>query len=154
MADILEESRNPASTAYQSSHKNDSKGRIPLKKDNDSSKDSDNSKARGKGKKFIPRRKGQGQGNSQNKNRKGPFKAEFSCAITNYNLATGGYSSDEPELLSNSDSDLDVDLALNNSKGKGYKRPKDHKERKKSLHIRDSLLYDTGSSVHIINNRK
>ena len=64
MADILEESRNPAYTTYQSSHKNDSKERIPPKKDNDSSKDSDNSKARGKGKNFIPRRKGQGQGNS------------------------------------------------------------------------------------------
>ena len=167
MADILEETRNTASTAYKSTHKTNLKGNSFNKEKNSNSKDTRNSgpksskkpnssNNRGKDKEREKENRGQRRWpKNKDKESQGQKSSDFACAISTFNIATGGYSSADEELCesfsspSDSESENEIELALNSKRNS-----RDPEQAPKGPPSRDSLLYDTGSTVHIINAKK
>ncbi|KAK2068620.1 hypothetical protein P8C59_003252 [Phyllachora maydis] len=162
MADILEESRNPAIEAYRAAHIANSSNSTPNSNSNPSKKGKNKKKGK---KKAIYNVKG------QNYSAKSAEQASF--ILGSYNLAVEeeeeeSDSSSNSSSSSNSDTQLAQLLAL-----KGYKKCKDFKgkglktssnkakykdnqprRRPRDPALYNSWLYDTGSTDHISNSKE
>jgi hypothetical protein len=163
MADLVEEQRNPASTtAKQMANrvfrgpKNQSKSRPKGSKlQSQGFKDSKDPKdPKSQGQKGVKKWK-KGQNKSQNKG----SEPSFACIAGSYNITSGQYSdtsdsssegSDIEEILPKSSLQVKQQATLKAKEDRPYK---DSCSCNHSV-FRDSLLYDTGSTDHIINSKK
>jgi hypothetical protein len=172
MADILEETRNPASTAHhttKSVNHTDSKGIKDSKKpkkqetsENEDSKGESTSKKKKKKKKDKENRNNMAEEAVfltdwvvTEEDLSSSLKAVKSSNLGAYNLATGGYSSDSSESVESSSTE--EIQAYKQAFKKPNSKPKSRSEEKsKSGRPRKDLLllYDTGSTVHIVNSRE
>ena len=144
IADILEETRNSSSTSYSNLANRTSKANQP-NSDNKESEDKGNYK----GNNFNPnynKKKRQNQENSR--------QADFACL--NFSM-----NSKEIEENNSSDSESEVeDLAKLIAEAKLTKKASKNESKaditasKNHFQNHDGLLYDTGSTIHIINNKK
>ena len=158
MADVLEEQQNPTSTtakqteeralrAKEHSGKRDAgpgQGSKKSKGTEKNSSSSNRSKAKKKDKKGSKSSESSAQDMKDN---------DFSCLI-NYSLNSD--SSDLSDLSDSSESDAsEASCSKSESKRTAHKATKSDKRQRHSGPIKtDFWLYDTGSSVHIVNNRK
>ncbi|KAK2068047.1 hypothetical protein P8C59_002719 [Phyllachora maydis] len=163
MADILEESRNPATEAYRAAHVANSSNSTPNSNSNPSKKGKNKKKGKKKASYNIE---------GQNYSAKSAEQASF--MLGSYNLAIEE-EEEESDSSSNSNSSSDSDTQLAQLLAlKGYKRRKDfkgkglktssnnkakYKDNKPRRRPRDpalynSWLYDTGSTDHISNSKE
>jgi hypothetical protein len=170
MADLLEEQRIPASTAAKGMANrafNNPKG--PKKnQNNQNNKKGSNSKNSPKKDDSKPTYGGNGSQKGQKKKRK-PFSNQtegYTCIIGSYNIDSGRFSNDSSSSSnSSSESDFDELLPISYRSREVWpkKPPKEGSKTKQSpckdrncnhQLPRDVLLYDTGSTDYIINERK
>ncbi|KAK2070593.1 hypothetical protein P8C59_005077 [Phyllachora maydis] len=163
MADILEESRNPAIEAYRAAHVANSSNSTPNSNSNPSKKGKNKKKGKKKASYNIE---------GQNYSAKSAEQASF--MLGSYNLAVEE-EEEESDSSSNSNSSSDSDTQLAQLLAlKGYKKRKDfkgkglktssnnkakYKDNKPRRRPRDpalynSWLYDTGSTDHISNSKE
>ncbi|KAK2073048.1 hypothetical protein P8C59_007357 [Phyllachora maydis] len=163
MADILEESRNPATEAYRAAHVANSSNSTPNSNSNLSKKGKNKKKGKKKASYNIE---------GQNYSAKSAEQASF--ILGSYNLAIEE-EEEESDSSSNSSSSSDSDTQLAQLLAlKGYKKRKDfkgkglktssnnkakYKDNKPRRRPRDpalynSWLYDTGSTDHISNSKE
>ncbi|KAK2070828.1 hypothetical protein P8C59_005295 [Phyllachora maydis] len=163
MADILEESRNPATEAYRAAHVANSSNSTPNSNSNPSKKGKNKKKGKKKASYNIE---------GQNYSAKSAEQASF--MLGSYNLAVEE-EEEESDSSSNSNSSSDSDTQLAQLLAlKGYKKRKDfkgkglktssnnkakYKDNKPRRRPRDpalynSWLYDTGSTDHISNSKE
>jgi len=159
MADLLEEQRDKSSSVAKASAYKAEKG------SKDSSKDSSKNKSSKKKKKS---KKEKSSNNSSNDDSDlEPEKGKTASFIAgSYNLATGGFpnNSQQGSLVKDSSSEssnsnLDFpELNLASRKKVRFEKGfKDLRKSKKTSKVdpimKDALLYDTGSTCHIVNNK-
>ncbi|KAK2072159.1 hypothetical protein P8C59_006531 [Phyllachora maydis] len=163
MADILEESRNPATEAYRAAHVANSSNSTPNSNSNPSKKGKNKKKGKKKASYNVE---------GQNYSTKSTEQASF--MLGSYNLAVEE-EEEESDSSSNSNSSSDSDTQLAQLLAlKGYKKRKDfkgkglktssnnkakYKDNKPRRRPRDpalynSWLYDTGSTDHISNSKE
>ncbi|KAK2068927.1 hypothetical protein P8C59_003541 [Phyllachora maydis] len=163
MADILEESRNPATEAYRAAHVANSSNSTPNSNSNPSKKGKNKKKGKKKASYNVE---------GQNYSAKSAEQASF--MLGSYNLAVEE-EEEESDSSSNSNSSSDSDTQLAQLLAlKGYKKRKDfkgkglktssnnkakYKDNKPRRRPRDpalynSWLYDTGSTDHISNSKE
>ncbi|KAK2068919.1 hypothetical protein P8C59_003533 [Phyllachora maydis] len=163
MADILEESRNPATEAYRAAHVANSSNSTPNSNSNPSKKGKNKKKGKKKASYNVE---------GQNYSAKSAEQASF--ILGSYNLAIEE-EEEESDSSSNSNSSSDSDTQLAQLLAlKGYKKRKDfkgkglktssnnkakYKDNKPRRRPRDpalynSWLYDTGSTDHISNSKE
>ncbi|KAK2068040.1 hypothetical protein P8C59_002712 [Phyllachora maydis] len=162
MADILEESRNPAIEAYRAAHVANSSNSTPNSNSNPSKKGKNKKKGKKKASYNIE---------GQNYSAKSAEQASF--ILGSYNLAIEEEEESDSSSNSSSSSDSDTQLAQllalkgykkrKDFKGKGLKtssnnkaKYKDNKPRRRPRDpaLYDSWLYDTGSTDHISNSKE
>ncbi|KAK2070775.1 hypothetical protein P8C59_005244 [Phyllachora maydis] len=161
MADILEESRNPATEAYRAAHVANSSNSTPNSNSNPSKKGKNKKKGK---KKAIYNVKG------QNYSAKSAEQASF--MLGSYNLAIEEEEESDSSSNSSSSSDSNTQLAQllalkgykkrKDFKGKGLKtssnkaKYKDNQPRRRPRDpaLYNSWLYDTGSTDHISNSKE
>ncbi|KAK2073977.1 hypothetical protein P8C59_008214 [Phyllachora maydis] len=163
MADILEESRNPATEAYRAAHVANSSNSTPNSNSNPSKKGKNKKKGKKKASYNIK---------GQNYSAKSAEQASF--ILGSYNLAVEE-EEEESNSSSNSSSSSDSDTQLAQLLAlKGYKKRKDFKEkglktssnnkakykdnkprrRPRDPALHNSWLYNTGSTDHISNSKE
>ncbi|KAK2069963.1 hypothetical protein P8C59_004502 [Phyllachora maydis] len=162
MADILEESRNPATEAYRAAHVANSSNSTPNSNSNPSKKGKNKKKGKKKASYNIK---------GQNYSAKSAEQASF--MLGSYNLAIEEEEESDSSSNSSSSSDSDTQLAQLLAL-KGYKKRKDfkgkglktssnnkakYKDNKPRRRLRDpafynSWLYNTGSMDHISNSKE
>ncbi|KAK2066390.1 hypothetical protein P8C59_000219 [Phyllachora maydis] len=162
MADILEESRNPATEAYRAAHVANSSNSTPNSNSNPSKKGKNNKKGKKKASYNIK---------GQNYSAKSTEQASF--MLGSYNLAIEEEEESDSSSNSSSSSDSDTQLAQllalkgykkrKDFKGKGLKtssnnkaKYKDNKPRRRPRDpaLYNSWLYNTGSTDHISNSKE
>ncbi|KAK2073077.1 hypothetical protein P8C59_007386 [Phyllachora maydis] len=163
MADILEESRNPATEAYRAAHIANSSHSTPNSNSNPSKKGKNKKKGKKKASYNVK---------GQNYSAKSAEQASF--MLGSYNLAVEEEEEEESNSSSNSSSSSDSNTQLAQLLAlKGYKKRKDfkgkglktssnkakYKDNKPRRRPRDpalynSWLYDTGSTDHISNSKE
>ncbi|KAK2072174.1 hypothetical protein P8C59_006545 [Phyllachora maydis] len=162
MADILEESRNPATEAYRAAHVANSSNSTPNSNSNPSKKGKNKKKGKKKASYNVK---------GQNYSAKSAEQASF--MLRSYNLAIEEEEESDSSSNSSSSSDSDTQLAQLLAL-KGYKKRKDFKEkglktssnnkakykdnkprrRPRDPALYNSWLYDTGSTDHISNSKE
>ncbi|KAK2070488.1 hypothetical protein P8C59_004975 [Phyllachora maydis] len=162
MADILEESRNPATEAYRAAHVANSSNSTPNSNSNPSKKGKNKKKGKKKASYNVE---------GQNYSAKSAEQASF--MLGSYNLAIEEEEESDSSSNSSSSSDSDTQLAQllalkgykkrKDFKGKGLKtssnnkaKYKDNKPRRRPRDpaLYNSWLYDTGSTDHISNSKE
>ncbi|KAK2069413.1 hypothetical protein P8C59_003998 [Phyllachora maydis] len=162
IADILEESRNPAIEAYRAAHVANSSNSTPNSNSNPSKKGKNKKKGKKKASYNIE---------GQNYSAKSAEQASF--ILGSYNLAIEEEEESDSSSNSSSSSDSDTQLAQllalkgykkrKDFKGKGLKtssnnkaKYKDNKPRRRPRDpaLYNSWLYDTGSTDHISNSKE
>jgi hypothetical protein len=163
MADIVEESHNPASTIAKSSNSSSHKAQ------SGSTTSTKKKKGAKKGKSKKAKQDSEGSGNPKPENSKstgstggkkgsqkssnaGNTEGKHVLLTGAYNLKSGIFDSDSD---SDSNSDSDSGLSEKEQCSNCKHNSKDNAKPSQSMAIfRDSLLYDTGSTDHIVNSRK
>ncbi|KAK2072765.1 hypothetical protein P8C59_007100 [Phyllachora maydis] len=162
MADILEESRNPATEAYRAAHVANSSNSTPNSNSNPSKKGKNKKKGKKKASYNVE---------GQNYSAKSAEQASF--MLGSYNLAIEEEEESDSSSNSSSSSDSDTQLVQllalkgykkrKDFKGKGLKtssnnkaKYKDNKPRRRPRDpvLYNSWLYDTGSTDHISNSKE
>ncbi|KAK2075447.1 hypothetical protein P8C59_009575 [Phyllachora maydis] len=161
MADILEESRNPATEAYRAAHIANSSNSTPNSNSNPSKKGKNKKKGKKKASYNVE---------GQNYSAKSAEQASF--ILGTYNLAIEEEEESDSSSNSSSSSDSNTQLAQllalkgykkrKDFKGKGLKtssnkaKYKDNKPRRRPRDpaLYNSWLYDTGSTDHISNSKE
>ncbi|KAK2068039.1 hypothetical protein P8C59_002711 [Phyllachora maydis] len=161
MADILEESRNPATEAYRAAHIANSSNSTPNSNSNPSKKGKNKKKGKKKASYNIK---------GQNYSAKSAEQASF--ILGSYNLAIEEEEESDSSSNSSSSSDSNTQLAQllalkgykkhKDFKGKGLKtssnkaKYKDNQPRRRPRDpaLYNSWLYDTGSTDHISNSKE
>ncbi|KAK2066371.1 hypothetical protein P8C59_000200 [Phyllachora maydis] len=164
MADILEESRNPATEAYRAAHIANSSNSTPNSNSNPSKKGKNKKKGKKKASYNVK---------GQNYSAKSAEQASF--MLGSYNLAVEEEEEEESDSSSNSSSSSDSNTQLAQLLAlKGYKKCKDFKgkglktssnnkakykdnqpiRRPRDPALYNSWLYNTGSTDHISNSKE
>ncbi|KAK2075437.1 hypothetical protein P8C59_009565 [Phyllachora maydis] len=161
MANILEESRNPATEAYRAAHVANSSNSTPNSNSNPSKKGKNKKKGKKKASYNVE---------AQNYSAKSAEQASF--MLGSYNLAIEEEEESDSSSNSSSSSDSDTQLAQllalkgykkrKDFKGKGLKtssnkaKYKDNQPRRRPRDpaLYNSWLYDTGSTDHISNSKE